>query len=559
MNKRRVLVLLLLLVSGCGLTRPSNLPSPFVLASPAIPHLEDVTAKAGINWTHNPCRTGHKYLPETVGGGGGFLDYNHDGLLDILLINGAPLPGYKGPIPHNALYRNNGDGTFTDVTKEVGLDLHEYGMGAAVGDYDNDGWPDIFLTAVGHTHLMHNEHGHFVDVTRKLGTDISGFTTAAAWLDYDRDGRLDLYVGRYVEWTPQTDLPCGPANARQYCAPHQYRAAQPVLLHQKSDGTFEDVSREAGILGHSGKTLAVEPYDFNGDGWVDLYVANDTEPDLLLINNHDGTFTDQGLESGVALGTDAAPTGSMGIDIGTPFNDGRTAIAVGVFAGQQMSLFVSQGSSKSPLLFDNAKLESRLGPATGAMTTFGLVMADINGDGWPDILCVNGHIDDDPSLIANGSRVTYRQLPQLFLNQGNGTFQDVGQKAGLTTPLIGRGLAVGDYDNDGRPDFLTFENGGKVRLWHNTTERKGNWLGIELLGRAPRDATGAMVTLTGKGWSQTRCVTTARSYLSVNDPRLLFGIPTSGAIQVSIRWPGGKETTRNIASLNRYVRISEDE
>jgi hypothetical protein len=521
-----------------------------------VPLLEDVTEKAGIRWTHNACRTGKKLLPETVGGGGGFIDYDNDGYLDILLINSAPLPGYKGTIPHNALYRNNHNGTFAEVTQQAGLDFHVYGMGAAVADFDNDGWPDIFLTTVGTTRLLHNEHGRFVDVTAKAHADIKGFTTAAAWIDYDRDGRLDLYVGRYVAWTPQTDLPCGSANARQYCPPHQYHAAPPVLLHQRADGTFEDVSQKAGILGHSGKTLAVSPYDFNNDGWLDLYVANDTEPDCLFINNKNGTFTDRGLEAGVAVGTDGSPTGSMGTDVATPGTEGLAGIAVGVFAGQQLSLFVAQ--SEKDLLFDNRKQEGGVALPTNVMTTFGLVYADINSDGWPDVLIANGHIDDDPSLTVAGEKVPYKQVPQLFLNQHDGTFKEVAAQAGLTAPMIGRGLAVGDYDNDGQPDFLAVENGGPVHLWHNTTPSANQWLGIRLMGKkSPRDGSGAMVTVSGKNWQQTRCATTARSYLSTNDSRLLFGIPKSGMQQVTVRWPSGKTTTVTPETCNQYVTLKE--
>jgi hypothetical protein len=520
-----------------------------------------VTAKAGLRWTHDPCRTGKKFLPETVGGGGGFLDYNRDGRLDILLINGAPLPSYKGPRPHCALYRNNGDGTFTDVTREAGLDVDLYGMGAAVGDYDNDGWPDILLTGVGHTRLLHNEHGRFADVSRKSAVDVAGFTTGAAWIDYDRDGKLDLFVARYVEWTPETDLPCGPANARQYCAPYQYRGAPPVLYHNRGDGTFEEVSQKAGVLGHPSKTLSVVPYDFNDDGWIDLYLANDTEPDVLLLNQKNGTFADQALESGVAVGADGSPTGSMGADVATPFDDGRAGIAVGVFAGQELSLFTAEaGHDTGELpLFDNRKQEAGVAIPTRAMTTFGLAFADVDLDGWPDILVLNGHIDDDQALTAGGQRVTYRQPPQLFQNRHDGTFRDVAPAAGIAgTPLVGRGLAVGDYDNDGRPDFLVFENGGPVRLWHNVTQPVGDWIGVELVGsKSPRDGTGAMVTLHGAGWTQTRCATTARSYLSVCDPRLLFGVPPGGVERLVVRWPSGATSELPKPSLNRYLRIEE--
>ncbi|HEV2472599.1 MAG TPA: CRTAC1 family protein [Chthonomonadales bacterium] len=524
------------------------------------PQFLDVTARAGIHWIHNPCRTGKKLLPETVGGGGGFIDYNNDGLMDILLINGAPLPGYHGAAPRLALYRNNGNGTFTDVTEQSGLNFHGYGMGLAVGDYDNDGWPDLFITAVGQCRLYHNDHGHFRDVTRSSGIDVKGFCTGAAWIDYDRDGLLDLFVARYVEWSPATDLPCGPKGARQYCPPNQYKGAPPALFHNLGNGRFEDVSAKAGILGHPSKTLSVTPCDLNDDGWPDLYLANDTEPDVLLLNNQNGTFRDVALAGGVALGTDGNPTGSMGVDIATPFEDNRTAIAVGTFAGQETSLFV--GAEKTPgadPLFENEKQQAGIADVTRPMTTFGAAFADFTLDGWPDLILANGHIDDDPSLRVDGKRVTYRQPVQLLMNQRDGTFRDAAQQAGLTGRYIGRGLAIGDFDNDGRPDVLFFENGGPARLWRNVTAPTGNWIGLKLLGGhgSPRDGTGAMVTVYGRGWRQSQFASTSRSFLSACDPRILFGVGSRAVSRVSIRWPSGGVTTIESPPLNRYLTVRQ--
>ncbi len=557
--------LILLLTAGCHqqdeTTRPTWPPAgsiPAMKAEFGPPRFSETTHAAGLNWIHNPCRTGKKLLPETVGGGGGFLDYNNDGHLDILLINGAPLPGYHGPTPHLALYRNNGDGTYTDVTKQAGLDMVMYGMGAAVGDYDNDGWPDLYITGVGHNRLFHNEHGHFKDVTAQAGVGMNGFCTGAAWIDYDHDGLLDLFVARYVEWTPQTDLPCGPINARQYCAPYQYQGARPALFHNRGHGIFEDVSDKAGIWNHPSKTLAVLPCDVNGDGWTDLYLANDTEPDVLLINNKNGTFTDQAVAAGVAVGTDGSATGSMGVDGATPFDDGRLCFAVGTFAGQELSLFTAQSDGGENLLFQNRKQEAGLDAPTRVKTTFGLAFADVDLDGWPDLMVLNGHIDDDPSLHVAGQAIPYRQPPLLFHNLHNGRFEDVAAAAGLTTPLIGRGLAVGDYDNDGRPDFLAFENGGPAHLWHNDTQPVGSWLGVELVGtKSPRDGTGATVTISGPGWTQSHFATTARSYLAVNDPRLLFGVGHQTVQTLTVRWPSGIVTTLSSPPLNRYLRIVE--
>jgi len=559
-------------VSGCrpGAKATPQTGSTAAPASPSAPAqvvselptplFTDITTKSGIDWTHNPCRTGKKLLPETVGGGGGFIDYNNDGKLDILLINGAALPGYKGVPGKLALYRNNGDGTFTDVTKKSGLDFHGYGFGAAVGDYDNDGWPDLYITALDGNKLYHNDHGHFRDVTASSGLGVNAFCTAATWIDYNRDGKLDLFVGSYVEWTAATDLPCGAPNARQYCAPNQYKGARPHLFRNRGNGSFEDVTDKAGLHNLPGKTLGVTVYDFNNDGWPDIVIADDTVANVLLINNRDGTFTDQALTAGVALGDDGLATGSMGIDVGTPFNDGKPGIAIATFAAQEMSLFMSANplDSSSPPLFDNKKRESGIAAATRSMTTFGLEYADVDLDGWPDLILVNGHIDNDPDMKVGTEHIPYQQPAQLFQNQHDGTFKDVAPAAGLSTPVVGRGLAIGDIDNDGRPDLLIFENGGKVRLFHNDTKTTGGWLGVKLIGTSsPRDGTGAMVQIVGKGINQIKCATAARSYLSINDPRVLFGLGKNIVDKLVVKWPSGKVTTVPSPHTNTYLTVTE--
>ena len=564
MLSRRALVgsALIAALPGCSRIKRSIQPAGNRLVQGITPPIfEEVTHKAGISWVHNPCRTGKKYLPETVGSGGGFIDYNNDGFLDILLINGAPLPGYKGPVPSLALYHNNGDGTFIEVTRDVGLNVEEYGLGLAVGDYDNDGWPDIYFTTLGGNRLFHNDKGIFHDVTSQAGVGIHSFSTGAAWIDYDRDGHLDLFVGNYVDWSPQTDLPCGSQVDPQYCPPYQYRAARPYLFRNCGEGSFEDVSERSGVLGHAGKTLGVTIYDFDGDGWPDIYLANDTEPDVLLINNQKGSFTDQALAAGVAVGLDGNPTGSMGVDVSTPFNDGRAAIAVGTFAGQELSLFVQvPGASQGQALFDNQSAASGIANATQAVTTFGVAFADFDLDGWIDLLAMNGHIDNDQSLSIGGIHVPYRQKLQLFQNHGDGTFHDVAEAAGLSLPLVGRGLAIGDFNNDGLPDLLTFENGGPVRLWRNVSAPAGSWLGVILTGsRSSRDGSGAMVTLYSPGCTQSRCATTARSYLSACDPRIHFGVGNRIVERLEIVWPSGVKTVVNTPPLNRYLSVREDE
>jgi enediyne biosynthesis protein E4 len=549
---------LLLAVVLCG-CRPSRVPARSALDSAplGLPRFAEVTRAAGLSWTHNPCRTGRKYLPETMGAGGGFLDYDQDGKLDILLINGAPLPGYRGPVPRHALYRNSGSGRFTDVTHQAGLSAREYGMGAAVGDYDSDGWPDLYLTAVGRNRLYRNDRGRFVDVTESAGVGDSHWSTGAAWVDYDRDGHLDLFVGNYVEWSPSTDLPCGSERERQYCPPYQYRGAPSTLYRNRGNGTFQDVSRQAGVLGHPSKTLAVTPCDANDDGWPDLHLANDTEPDVLLVNRQDGTFVDEAVSYGVAVGADGRATGSMGVDIAAPFNDGRSCIAVGNFVGQGLSLFCAlPESGPERVFYENAQHEAGVAGPTRSMSTFGLCFSDIDLDGWLDLLALNGHLDENLAAARRGE--AYRQLPQLFQNQRNGRFQDTARSAGLTSPMVGRALAAGDYDDDGRQDFLAFENGGPVRLWHNQTRPAGGWVGVELAGvRSPRDGAGAVVTLTGLRWTQRRLVSTTRSYLAVNDPRVHFGVGSATLERLTVRWPSGVVDTVEAPPLNRYLRIEE--
>ena len=555
--------LMCMLIPACGGKQPTKVDteSPAQQVKPAVPGalFTDITDKAGINWVHNPCRTGKKLLPETVGGGGGFIDYDNDGFQDIILINGGPLPGYTGKPGRLALYHNNGNGTFTDTTAAGGLDFKGYGFSAVVGDYDNDGWPDIFITALDGCRLYHNEHGHFKDVTAQSCVGVKGFCTAGAWVDYDRDGKLDLFVASYVEWTAETDLPCGSPSARQYCAPNQYKGSAPHLFHNLGNGKFEDVSEKAGVLGHPGKNLGIAIYDFNHDGWPDIFLANDTVANVLLINNKNGTFTDQALTAGVALADQGGATGSMGVDVATPFCDGKAVIGIGTFATQEASLFASTSTGDGPLLFENRKREAGLADPTHASTTFGAAFFDANLDGYPDLLLVNGHIDDDPSLRIGNGQVPYRQLPQLFMNTGDGKFADADKSAGFAKPIIGRGLAVADIDNDGRQDLLIFENGGPVRLWHNDTPPVGKWLGVKLVGtKSPKDGSGAMVTISGPGWEQTLCAGTARSYLSACDARVHFGLGNrTKPDKLIIRWTSGTVTTLNNPETGKYLTVKE--
>lgn len=362
----------------------------------------------------------HKFLPETVGGRGGFIDFDNDGDMDILLIDSGPFTDIKRNRPKNALYQNNGDSTFTDVTTKTGLGtlVGIYGIGVAAGDFNQDGWTDILLTGVGHTVLLENQHGHFVDVTTKVNASVDGFTTAAVFLDADRNGKLDIFVTRYVEWNPKSDLPCGPAGKPQYCAPYQYKAAHAELLLQQGDGRFERADTSWGIHANPGKTLGIAPYDFNKDGRLDLFLANDTEPDVLLIAGQNGHSKDMAIESGLAVGVNGAPTGSMGVDI---VGDSKIDyLAIGVFAGQQLSLFDAPNmAGLHP--FSNTQQITGVAAATTMVTTFGLVLADVNLDTFSDIVLANSHIDDDGRAVGS-VQITYRQPLQDLTQQPNHTY-----------------------------------------------------------------------------------------------------------------------------------------
>jgi len=526
-------------------------------SGPAAINIVDITAEAGLKWSHNAGRSAHKYLPETVGGGGGFIDYDNDGDVDILLIDSGSLTNIHKNQPNNKLYRNDGNGTFTDVSSEAGLTAIKgiYGIGAVPGDFNQDGWMDILLTGVGDTILLENRKGHFTDVTVERGAAVDGFTTAAVFLDADQNGKMDIFVARYVEWSPESDLPCGPAGKPQYCAPYQYKAAHPELLLQQPNGRFRKADKSWGIGANPGKTLAIAPYDFDKDGRLDLFLANDTEPDVLLMAGDGGHFKDMAIDAGVAVGINGSPTGSMGVDM---IGDAKADhLAIGVFAGQQLSLFDAP-SAKGLQLFTNVQQASGVASATLLATTFGLVISDINLDGRPDIVLANGHIDDDGMAVGSG-QITYRQPLQVLSQRENHTFASWTSSIGALQSIVGRGLASGDIDNDGKTDLLVFENNGPVRLVRNDAPHQGPWLGIALKGRGGKsDVQGAMVTLTAGNWSVRKCVTPVRSYISMCDPRVLVSLPKGvKTVDVDITWPDGSKTSRSVSDLSTYTTISQ--
>jgi len=519
----------------------------------------DVTEQAGIHFKYNSGAFGKKYLPETMGPGVCFLDYDNDGWQDMLVVNSMDWPGHKSGKSTLALYHNNKDGTFTDVTRETGLAIEVYGLGCAVGDYDNDGYDDIYVTAVGNNHLFRNlGNGKFADVSAKAGVANPGFSTSAVWFDYDNDGRLDLFVAHYVEWSIEKDQYCAlDGEHKSYCTPQVYKGESSSLFHNRGDGTFEDVSRRAGIYDPTGKALGVALLDYDNDGWMDLFVATDTEPNKLYRNNHDGTFSDVALAAGIAYSESGKARAGMGTDAADYDNSGHQGLVVGNFTNEGMSLYRNDGSG---LFIDQA-------PATGISRmssqslTFGAFFFDYDLDGLLDILAVNGHVADDISVVQ--PNVKYAQPPHLFRNQG-GKFEDVTARLGraLQQPIVGRGAAYADIDNDGDLDLAITSNTGTLKLLRNDNGNQNDCLRIKTIGkRSNRDGIGAKVFLTtSKGSRQFQMVKSGSSYLSQSELPLTFGLgrPEDGkTVNLEIVWPSGQKDTISNIKPNQFITVQE--
>jgi enediyne biosynthesis protein E4 len=523
----------------------------------------DVTAQAGIHFKHNSGAFGKKYLPETMGSGVCFIDYDNDGWQDILFVNSMDWPndpGHKSGHSFPALYHNNHDGTFTDVTRKAGLAVEMYGLGCAVGDYDNDGYDDIYITTVGSNHLFHNlRNGTFADVTAKAGVADPGFSASAAWVDYDNDGKLDLFVTHYIEWSIDTDEYCSLDNKnKSYCTPQRYKGQSSTLFHNRGDGTFENVTRKAGLYDPTGKALGVALLDYDNDGWIDLFVSNDTEPNKLYHNNHNGTFTDVGVAAGLAYGEAGTARAGMGTDAADYDNSGWQGLVLGNFTNESMSLYHNDGSG---LFTDEA-------PVTGIATmsnkslTFGTFFFDYDLDGLPDILAVNGHVSDDISVVQ--PNVKYAQPPHLFRNLGSHKFDEVTTKVGseLQRPIVGRGAAYADFDNDGDLDLVITANNGPARLLRNDNGNQNDMLRIKTVGtRSNRDGIGAKVTVkAADGRRLFKMVKTGSSYLSQSELPLTFGLgrPAPGkTVSIEIVWPSGQKDVITSVTPNQFITVQE--
>jgi hypothetical protein len=516
----------------------------------------DSSKKAGIHFVHHTGATGKKYLPETLGAGCAFIDLDGDGWPDILLINGKDFgPHAQKTLP--AFYRNNHNGSFTDVTRGSGLDVEMYGMGVAVADYDNDGLPDIYITALDGDRLFHNEgHGHFRDVTAQSGLRNANFGTSAAWLDYDRDGKADLFVANYVNWTPQKDLWCSLDGAtKSYCTPESYKGTSSKLYRNLGGGKFEDVTQKAGLGDNTSKSLGVVVFDYNGDGWPDIFVSNDTQPSKLYKNNGNGTFTEEGMQAGVAYGEDGIARGAMGVDAADYDHSGRPHLLVGNFANQMIGLYHNEGHG----FFVDEAPSSTVGRASLLSLTFGAFFFDYDLDGWPDIFAGNGHIEPDISRIQ--PKVVYREPPLLFRNQGNGRFENVSEHVGpdFRRPMVARGAAHADYDRDGDLDLLINTNDGAAVLYTNEGGNRNHWITVRLNGtRSNRSGLGAVVRIQSASGKQWGMVHSGSSYCSQSDLALTFGLGGDQIItSVSVEWPSGaRQQFKNVAA-NQFLMIDE--
>jgi hypothetical protein len=515
--------------------------------------LTDVTAQAGINFQHNAGAFGAKYLPETLGPGCAFLDYDGDGWLDILFVNGCDWPGHKRRRTTLALYRNNRNGTFTDVTAAAGLAVELYGMGVAVGDYDNDGFPDLFITAVGQSRLFRNTgKGSFVDATAKAGLEgRSAFSTSAMWVDYDRDGLLDLFVCNYVEWSPRHDVFCSlDGKNKSYCTPEAYRGSTCWLFRNRGDGTFEDVTAKSGIFDTSSKALGVALIDYDRDGWPDLVVANDTQPNKLYRNRANGTFEEIGVRAGLAFSEDGRARAGMGVDAADFLNAGASGIAVTNFDNEMVALYAASGAGT----LRDVAATSGVGSASRNTLGFGCAFLDIDLDGRLDLAVANGHIDDTARMVRPHS--AYAQPPHLFLNLGSGHFRDAAREAGaeFSAPKVARGLAFGDFDNDGDQDLLITTNQGPAHLYRNDVVNGNRSLRLRLIGvKSNRDAIGAVVRLRTPEGAQMRTVKSGSSYLSHSELPVTFGLGRrTAADAIVVEWPSGYTQEFRAVSSGRY-------
>ncbi len=535
-------------------------------ANPFGVHFRDVTATAGIHFHHERAASEQKLYLETMGAGVAWLDYNQDGFMDLFFVNSGWTPYFHpAKAPQPALYRNNGDGTFTDVTEQAGIQTDgTFFFGVAVGDFDNDGYPDIYLTGYRHSVLYHNNrNGTFTDVTAKAGVGNDGeWATAAGWFDYDRDGKLDLLVTNYVQYDVDHPVSCGEKKAgyRAYCHPDSFPGSSPRLYHNNGDGTFTDVTEKAGLVNKDGKSLAVALADLNGDGWPDIFIANDTQRNFLYLNNGDGTFRDATYASGAGFSEDGRPEAGMSADAADVRNNGMYDLYVSHLDFELNRYYRGNGDGT----FVDATVPSGLGRTNSLNSSFGARFFDFDNDGWRDLLVTNGHILDNIGLYHPS--VTYEEERKLYRNVGDGKFVDATktQDAAFRAPRVGRGLAVGDYDNDGWLDFAVNNNGEDAQLFRNDggdslAEKRNHWLGVRLIGtKSNRDGIGAKLKLTAGGLVSRDQAKGGMSYCSAQDPRIYFGLGEHRQVDLlEIEWPRGAHEVIRDLRADQIVTIEE--
>ena len=516
----------------------------------------DVTTAAGITFTHNSGRAGKKFLPETLGSGAAFFDADGDVWPDVFLVNSKNWTA-GGKRSLSALYRNTGKGSFTNVTPGSGLDVEMYGLGVAAGDYDNDGRQDLYVTALEGDRLFHNEGaGKFKDVTKLAGITNANFGTSAAWFDYDKDGRLDLFVANYVQWSVKGDLWCSlDGVSKSYCTPESYKGVAPRLFHNLGGGRFEDVGKKAGVADPTSKSLGVTVFDYNGDGWPDLFVANDTQPNKLYRNNKDGTFKEDGMAAGVAFSEDGVARGAMGADSADYDRSGRPHLLVGNFSNQMLGLYHNEGTG----LFVDEAPKSTVGRASLLSLAFGVFFFDYDLDGFPDILAANGHIDEEIGRVQ--PRIQYKESPLLFRNAGQKRFDNATATVGaaFARPIVARGAAYADFDHDGDLDVLLTSNGGPAYLFRNDGGNANSWIAVRTRGvKSSRDGIGAVVRVTSASGKQWNMVRSGSSYASQSDLTLTFGLgPDATVSAIDVEWPSGvKDHVANIPA-KQIITIEE--
>jgi len=521
----------------------------------------DVAQSAGITFRHENAASPEKFLIETMGSGCGWIDYDQNGLLDLYLVNGAATRVFtpKEPV-RSALYRNNGDGTFTDVTMKAGVGAEGlFGMGVAVGDYDNDGFPDLLVLGYGRCILYHNnQDGTFTDVTSRAGVQNAGlWASSAAWFDYDNDGKLDLVIANYVDWSPERNFYCGDRGPgmRSYCHPDDFRGQPPTLYHNNGDGTFTNVSKSSGVGLKGGNGLGVVTFDYDKDGWQDIFIANDHMPNYLFHNNRDGTFREVGYLAGVSVSADGQFEAGMGTDAADTTGDGRMDLIVAHLDMQLARVYQNLGDGT----FEDATFRSKLSYATYHISTFGTRFMDYDNDGLPDLFMANGHVLDNIERYHSDTK--YAEPKLMFRNTGRGIFENVSDQLGtdFQLPRVSRGAAIGDFDNDGDLDILVNNCGQAPQLLRNDGGNANHWLEIFLIGtKSNRDGVGARVRVSAGDLVLHDQRKGGMSYQSAQDPRLHFGLEQHSSVDViEIFWPSGVKTRLENIRADQIVAVKE--